>query len=200
MKSLPVKRAAKAAAVLFVIFAVFFAAACAKPPTEEMDAAASAVTRAENDPDAVTYAAGTLARARDALNRMRTEAEARRYDAAKTFAAEAASAAEKAIADGRTGAERAGEDAANLVAGLKDSVSGTESSIRAAKRAGNLQVDFNAVDQDFETARRTADQAEVSLAGGNYADALEKGRSARGILGDIDARLSSAATAVSRKK
>ncbi|MDR1288149.1 MAG: DUF4398 domain-containing protein [Treponema sp.] len=200
MKSLPVKRTAKAAAVLFVIFAVFFAAACAKPPTEEMDAAASAVTMAENDPGAVTYAAGTLARARDALNRMRTEAEARRYDAAKTFAAEAVSAAEKAIADGRTGAESAREDAASLVAGLKDSISGTENSIRTAKRAGNLQVDFNAVDQDFETARRTADQAEVSLSGGNYADALEKGRNARGILGDIDARLSSAATAVSRKK
>ncbi|MDR1421130.1 MAG: DUF4398 domain-containing protein [Treponema sp.] len=200
MKLLPVKRAAKTRAVLFVIFAVFLAAACAKPPTEEMDAAASAVTRAENDAGAVTYAAGTLARARDALNRMRTEAEAKRYDAAKTFAAEAVSAAEKALADGKTGAERTREDAANLVAGLKGSVSETENSIRQAKRAGNLQVDFNTVDQDFQTARRTVDQAEVSLAGDDYADALEKGRTARGMLGDIDARLSSAATAASRKK
>ncbi|MDR0601450.1 MAG: DUF4398 domain-containing protein [Treponema sp.] len=165
-----------------------------------MDAASSAVTRAENDADAVAYASGTLARARDALNRMQTEAEARRYDAAKTFAAEAVSAAEKAIADGKTGAARTREDAEGLVMGLRGSIPETESSIRAAKRAGNLQVDFNAVDRDFETARRTADQAEVSLAGNNYADAVEKGRTARGMLGDIDGRLSSAATAASRKK
>jgi hypothetical protein len=197
MKQLPVKLCAASAAFLL---AVFFAASCAKPPVQEMDAASSAVTRAENDADAVAYASGTLARARDALNRMQTEAEARRYDAAKTFAAEAVSAAEKAIADGKTGAARTREDAEGLVMGLRGSIPETESSIRAAKRAGNLQVDFNAVDRDFETARRTADQAEVSLAGNNYADAVEKGRTARGMLGDIDGRLSSAATAASRKK
>ena len=182
------------------LLAAIFVSACAKPPTEEMDAASAAVTRAENDADALVYAANTLARARDALNRMQTEAEAKRYDAAKTFAAEALSAAEKAIADGRAGSARVREDAANLVSDLKSSVLETEDSIRAAKKAQNLQLDFGVMDRDFETARRTADQAEVSLSGNNYTDAIDKGQLARALLSDIGARLSSAATAASRKK
>jgi hypothetical protein len=188
------------AAVLCTALITAFLASCAKPPVEEMNAASAALSRAENDADAVTYAANTLARARDALNRMQTEADAKRYDSAKTFAAEAISAAEKAIADGKTGAERTREDAANLIAVLKNTVSETEDSIRAAKKAQNLQLDFGAIDQDFETARRTADQAEVSLAGSNYTDAMDKGKAARGLLGGISERLSSAATAASRKK
>jgi hypothetical protein len=86
---------------------VLLAGGCAKPPTEEMDAASAAVTRAENDPDAVTYAGNSLARAREALNRMSVEADSKRYDAAKSFAAEAIAAADKAISDGRAGAARA---------------------------------------------------------------------------------------------
>jgi hypothetical protein len=174
--------------------------ACAKPPTEEMDNAAAAVTRAENDADAVTYAGSTLSRARDALSRMKTEAESKRYDAAKTYAAEAIAAADKAIADGRSGAVRAREEAVSLVDGLKPAIAETEQTIRSARARGTVQIDFNTVNQDFDAARRSADQAAVSLAGNNYQDALDKGRSARAGLSDINARISSAATAASRKK
>jgi alpha-D-ribose 1-methylphosphonate 5-triphosphate synthase subunit PhnH len=185
--------------VICVLVAVFVMA-CAKPPLEEMNNATAAVTRAENDADAVTYAANTLTRARDALNRMQTEADAKSYDAAKTYAAEAAAAAEKAISDGRTGAARAQEEANSLVTGLRSTVTETGEAIRSARSVANIQLDFNTIDRDFEAARRTADQAEVSLAGNNYADAIDKGRSARGLLSDITTRISGAATAVSRKK
>jgi hypothetical protein len=184
-------------------FAVLLAAAlasCAKPPVEEMNNAESAVTRAENDTDAVAYASGTLSRARDALNRMRTEAEAKRFDTARTFAAEAVSAAEKALADGRAGAARVREEAGDLVAGLRDSVSGIEESIQAAKRDRNLQIDFTALDGEFDEARRAAEQAEVSLAGQNYDEALDRGRTARSLLSGISGRLGSAASSASRKK
>jgi len=89
---------------------------CAKPPTEDMNNAAEAVTRAENDKDAVTYAFNSITRAKDALARMNVEADAKRYDAAKSYAAEAIAAAERAIADGRAGAERARNEASALVA------------------------------------------------------------------------------------
>jgi hypothetical protein len=56
------------------------------------------------------------------------------------------------------------------------------------------------VDQDFDTARRTTDQAEVSLAGNKYQESMEKSRAARGILGDISSRIAGATVAVSRKK
>ncbi|MDR2259095.1 MAG: DUF4398 domain-containing protein [Treponema sp.] len=173
---------------------------CAKPPTEEMENAVAAVIRAENDADAVTYAGSTLVRARESLNRMQTEADSKRYDAARSYAAEAIAAADKAIADGRAGAARAREEAASLISALKPAVSETGEAIRAAKTARNLNLDFAGIDRDFEAARRTAEQAEVSLAGNNYQDALDKGRSARAGLSDINQRLSAAATAASRKK
>jgi hypothetical protein len=173
---------------------------CAKPPTEEMNNAVAAVTRAENDADAVTYAGSTLTRARESLTRMQTEADAKRYDAARSYAAEAIAAADKAVADGRAGAARAREEAASLVAALKPAIAETDEAIRSAKAARSLDLDFTGIDRDFEAARRTADQAEVSLAGNRYQEALDRGRSARAGLSEINQRLSEAAMAASRKK
>jgi hypothetical protein len=172
---------------------------CAKPPTEEMNNAVEAVTRAENDADAAMYAGNALARARDALNRMQAEADSKRYDAAKTYASEAISAAERAIADGRAGAQRAREEAAALVAGLGPLIAETDQGIKAAQAAG-LPLDFAALGREFDTARNNSDQAEVALAGGQYRDALEKGRNAQADLNSINQELSGAVMAVSRKK
>ncbi|MDR2619091.1 MAG: hypothetical protein LBC62_09500, partial [Treponema sp.] len=80
---------------------IIFLGGCAKPPTEEMEAATEALIRAENDPDAVAFGETSLNRARDAIFRMRQEANAKRYDAAKSYAVEAVSAAGKAVIDGR---------------------------------------------------------------------------------------------------
>jgi hypothetical protein len=186
--------------ILTLLVLSLLAAGCAKPPTEEMENAASAVTRAENDPDAVTYAGSTLTRARDALNRMRGEAESKRYDAAKSYAAEAVSAAEKAIADGRAAAARAREEAAALLGQVKTTLEETGKSLDKARELKNVDLDFNALDKDYDSAQRTTAQAELSLAGNNYQDSIEKCRTVRGILSGIDTRIAGAATSVSRKK
>ena len=191
----------KAAALILILGLLSLSLlACAKPPTEEMENAASAVTRAENDPDAVTYAGATLTRAREALNRMRTEAESKRYDAAKNYAAEAVNAAEKAISDGRAAAARAREEASTLLGQVKTSLAETGKSLEHAKEVRNTNLDFNALDQDYDSARRSTAQAELSLAGNQYQDSVEKSRTARGILSGIDAKLAGAVTSVSRKK
>jgi hypothetical protein len=197
----PDSGAPKAAALILVLLSVsLLAAGCAKPPVEEMENAASAVTKAENDPDAVTYAGSTLTRARDALTRMRAEAEAKRYDAAKSYAAEAVSAAEKAIADGRAAAARAREEASTLLGQVKTALDETGKSLENAREVRNTGLDFKALDQDYDSARRSTAQAEVSLAGNNYQDSIEKSRVARGVLSGIDTRLAGAVTSVSRKK
>ncbi|MDR1636917.1 MAG: hypothetical protein LBR93_06230 [Treponema sp.] len=185
---------------LFAAVSALFLAGCAKPPLAEMDAAESALIRAENDSDAVNFAESSLARAREALSRMRDEAASKRYDAAKNYAAEALSAANKAINDGRAASARAGEEAAALLAVVKDSLGKTGQVIDNARAVENIDLNFDAVDQDFDTAQRTTDQAEVSLAGNKYQDSMEKSRAARGILGDISSKISGAAVAVSRKK
>jgi hypothetical protein len=184
---------------VMAVLALFWAA-CAKPPLAEMDAAESAVIRAESDSDAVIFAGSSLARAREALNHMREEAASKRYEAAKNYAAEAVAAANKAISDGRDASARAGEEAAALLATVKVSLEETGQAIDNAKAVEHIDLDFNAVDQDFDTAQRTTDQAEVSLAGNKYQDSIEKSRTARGILGDISSRIAGAAVAVSKKK
>ena len=183
---------------VIIVFSLI-CAACAQPPRAEMNSAIDAVTRAENDADAVLYAPNVLIRARDALDRMQVEADSKRYDSTRTYAAEAISAADRAIADGRAGAIRTRDEATALIAGLRPAIAETEQRIRAARSAG-LNLDFPALNRDFENVRIDADQAEISLFANLYQEALERGRSAQSGLNDINQRLSDAAMAVSRNK
>ena len=187
-------------AAIFVFGLVF--SSCAKPPTEEMNKAHDAVIRAENDADAVTYAGSTLLRARDALARMQSEADAKRYDAAKNFAAEAVAAAEKAIEDGKTGAARARDEAANLVNSLSGPLAETSNALDAARQVKNLNLNLNldSLSGDLDLARQTYDRARQNLAANNYKEAITNGQNVRSTLAGINARLTEAAQAVSRKQ
>ena len=179
---------------------VLILASCAMPPTEEMNRAQDAVTKAENDADAVSYAGSTLIRARDALTRMQSEANAKRYDAAKNLAAEAISNAEKAVTDGKAAAARAKEEAANLVGSLAGPLAETASALNAARQINNLSLDFNALSGEMDSARRSYNDAQQSLSTNNYQDAIAKGQTVRSLLSDINASLTGAAQAVSRKQ
>jgi hypothetical protein len=178
----------------FVVLALF--AGCAKPPIAEMDSAKEAVFRAENDEAAVLYGGGSLSRARDSLRRMQVEADSKRYDAAKTHAAEAISAAERAIADGKTGLARARSESESLIAGLKPAIEETERNINGA-RYSLLKLDYNQMNRDLKNAKDTAEQAEADQAMGRYQNAVEKGMSVRAALSAINQQISDA---VPRKK
>ena len=185
--------------VLYIVL-VLTLAACATPPTEDMNKAQDAVTKAENDADAVAYAPNILVRARDALTRMQTEANAKRYDAAKNFANEAISNAEQAIADGKAAADRARDEAANLVNGLQAPLAQTADALDSAKQVDNIKLDFNTLSDDLNSARQTYDSAQQSLAAANYQDAVTKGQNVRSMLSDINSKINSAAQDTSRKK
>jgi hypothetical protein len=179
---------------------VFFLGGCAKPPTEEMNNAAAAVTRAENDADAVTYAGNTLIRARDTLTRMKIEAEAKRYDAARALASEVISAADKAVADGRAGAERARAEAAALVSGLRTSLTETETALNAARQVKNIKLDFDALSRELAGVGGIVEEAERAQLAGNYQNAREKAQGVRSALGNINIQISNATRAASRKQ
>jgi hypothetical protein len=174
-------------------------AGCAKRPIEEMNSATEAVTRAENDADAVMYAGGTLARAQDALRKMNTEADSKRYDSARLAAAEAVSLADRAIEEGRTGAAGAAAEAAALIAALRPAIAETGHAIENAKVA-DLDIDFGAMDRDFENVNLLADQGELALSVSQYQQAIDSGMNARAGLGDINTRLTNAVTSVLPKK
>jgi len=170
---------------------------CAKPPLEEMDKAREAVFKAENDANAVQYAQGTLARARDALKRMQTDADSKNYEGARTNAAEAIAAAEKAINDGREGSRRAGAEADSLITGLRLEIEETTRNVASA-RYSNLALDYNDLDRSIVNAHSTVDQAEIDQMMGRSQDALDKARIVRADLSAINQKVANAAT--TRKK
>ncbi|MCL2380615.1 MAG: DUF4398 domain-containing protein [Treponema sp.] len=184
-------------AAVFVLMAVM--TACARPPVEEMNMAHDAVIRAENDVNAVNYAGNTLIRARDILTRMQSEADARRFDEARNFAAEAIRLAELAIAEGRSGAAWARDDAVNLLDSLGAQLAETTNALNAAGQAGVLNVDFDALSRDLYSARLNYDNARQNLAVSNYGDAIANGQGARFLLGHINGRLNEAAQLALRK-
>ena len=175
----------------FLFIVLFFILGCAHPPEEEMQNAREAVFRAENDTNAALYASGTLSRARDTLNRMEAEADAKRYDAASTLAAEAISLAERAIAEGSTGADRARLEAASAVENLKPEIEETSININSA-RYSLMDLDYNALDRSIVNAYNTADQAEIDFTSGRYQDALDKARNIRMDLAAINQMVANA--------
>lgn len=186
---------------LILIICVVFAlvSSCAKPPIAEMDSAKEAVFKAESDEDVVRYAASTLARARDALRRMQVEADSKRYDAAKTYAAEAISNAEKAIAEGKAGSNRVRDESASLLSGLRPAIDETARNINSA-RYRQLRLNYDQLNRELNNASDVTEQAEVDHAMGRYQEAMDNGRSARSIISGINEKITGVATGASAKK
>ena len=173
---------------------------CEKPPTEEMELAQEMVARAENNADAVNFAGLTLTRARGALNNMQIEADAKRYEAARTYAAEAVALAERAIEEGMVGAILAREEAAALNYSLLTLFEETASAINAAAADGSLDLNVNALSAELDSARQIYNEARQDLLDDNLRDAIAKNQAVRSTLSGINGRITNAAQAALGKK
>jgi hypothetical protein len=181
------------------LFALVLMTGCTKPPIEEMNNAEEAVARAENDPDAVSYAGNLVQRAKDSLALMHEEADAKRYDAALTYANDAITLADRAMNEGRADAMRTREQAIKNLSDLRPQLLETEKRIDNAK-ASNLPLDYDSIDRDLNTAQRTYDQAQSAVAGNRYQEAIFLSTNVRAGLAGINQKLGVTAMEVSRKK
>jgi hypothetical protein len=188
------------AAALIIIGGLFLLAACDRPPREEMQKAGDAVIAAENDKDAVTYAGNTIVSAREALDRMREEAALKHYDRAKTYAAEAIKAADRAIAEGQAGALRAREIASPQLSSLTPAISEANTIIAEAAQIPDANLDTAALNQELEAAQQIAQEAQNSFNNNDYEEALEKIQEVNTEISTITTKASEAVQAVSRKK
>jgi hypothetical protein len=186
--------------VYMICAALFLVLGCAKPPVEEMEAAREAVTRAENNANAVAYAGDGVRRARSALERMNDEANAKRYDAAKSAAAEAVAAAEKAIIDGQAASAKAADDASSLIVTAKTEIQAAEQALDAAWKSGVKNVNFSDLNSAAGDAWNSVEQAEMSLAQGRAQDAVNGAEEARRSAARISLALAEGARAGSRKQ
>jgi len=164
---------------------------CAKPPTVEMDRAREAVFEAENESDASQYGTSFLNRARTALKNMEDAANSKRYDAAKNYAAEVVTLAEKAMTEGKAAAVRAKEEAASNISSLRSEIEETSINVNAA-RYSQLDLDYDALDRGIKDAYVSYDQAESSMSAGMYKDALDKAMNVRANLADINQKITNA--------
>jgi len=179
---------------ILIIFAIIiFAAGCAKPPQAEIDAAREAVYRAENNADAVRFGGASLTRARSALSRMQMEVDSKRYDAAKASAAEAIAAADRAIAEGRSGSGRVREDSISALDGLMQEIEETNRNVSGARYA-LLDLDYEALDRGLRNAYSDFDQAEIDETEGRYQDAVNKAANIRSNLSNINQLVAGAIT------
>jgi hypothetical protein len=185
--------------VFVFLFSLVLMTGCTKPPTEEINDAEEAVARAENDPDAVNYAGNLVQRARESLALMYEEVDAKRYDAAKNYANDAITLAERAINEGRAEAGRARQQAINSLAEVRPQLLETEKRIDNAK-AAKLPLDYGSIDSELNTAQRTYDQAQSALSGNRYQESIFLSNNVRSGLAGINQKLGVKATEVSRKK
>ncbi|MDR2481845.1 MAG: DUF4398 domain-containing protein [Spirochaetaceae bacterium] len=182
-------------AILIALFA-----ACAKPPVEDMDNAAAAVSKAENDPDVIAYSQSDLTKARESLDDMRTEADAKRYDEAKRLAQEVIAIAERAIQNGRNAAVRTRDEAAAALIAMEAALSETTQTIENARTAKQRGIDFEEIDRDLMDARAAADDARNANSDKRYRDAINASSATRNKLSSITAKIGQVSIAASRKK
>lgn len=206
---------------LITICTILVVSACAKPPTAEMENAAAALTRAENEPNILEYAANTLQQAQNSLVRMNEAANNKEYDEAKVLAQEVSNLAERAIREARdaeaanaetqavqntqnAAAEAAdtkdSTDALNLINSVKSSIAEAEQALKNAQAVKNIELDTNAIQYEINTAKELIQKAETSLAAKAYKDAEDAASDARSAVSSAMSWIAEAARESSRKK
>ena len=146
--------------VIVIAMSMLGLASCAKPPVVEMDAATAAFAKAEADVDSKVYAPDSLAKARDSIARMKAEADAKRYDAARSLAKEATEASEKAIRDGAAAKLKAKDDSAAALQAAKSALADAMAAFSAAKSVRRIKLDAQAVALALQDAAKEIAAAE----------------------------------------
>jgi hypothetical protein len=184
----------------FVALSILVIGSCAKAPLAEMEAANAAFTKADADADAKAYAPESLSKAKDIVSRMKTESDAKRYDAARSLAKEATEASEKAMRDGSAAKLKAKDDSGAAVKAAKDALAEVRKAFAAAKGVRRIKLDVKAVDQDVQDAAKGISAAEGDVSKSDYRAALAKAQTARTKLADVQQRISEAVRAATAKK
>ena len=169
-------------------------------PTADIDAAKAAVAKADGDGNTQNYAPDFLAAAKDSLTKTLAAVDAKKYADAKALAQATVQAANKAIADGQTGAAKAKDTATALMGTLKASITEVENALAGAKKTRGIKLDFTALTKDLNAAKDQVSAAQTDVSGNNYKSAIQKGEAARSSLADLLNRIAEGVRAASRKK
>ena len=192
MKKIPVLLALAGVAILSV--------ACAKEPTDAINAARSSMAAAKTA-GAADYAPAAMAAAETAAAALDAELKAqseklaltRSYTRASELAAQAKAAADKAAAQAVTGSEQMKAEATTLVAGVRSSVEAAKAALARAPRGKGSAADIEAMKSDVAAVEASLAEMDGAIASGRYKEAKVKAEAARATLDRIMADVNAAA-------
>lgn len=187
-------------AVSALIVTSMLASCGGQVPTADIDAAKAAVAKADADGNTQNYAPDSLAVAKDSLAKTLAAVDAKKYTDAKALAQATVQAANKALADGQTGAAKAKDSATALIGTLNASVTEAENALAGAKKTRGIKLDFTALTKDLNAAKAQVSAAQTDVSGNNYKSAIQKGEAARSALAELLNRIAEGVRAASRKK
>ena len=187
-------------AVSALIVTSMLASCGGQVPTADIDAAKAAVAKADADGNTQNYAPDSLAVAKDSLAKTLPAVDAKKYTDAKALAQATVQAANKALADGQTGAAKAKDSATALMGTLNASVTEVENALAGAKKTRGIKLDFTALTKDLNATKAQVSAAQTDVSGNNYKSAIQKGEAARSALAELLNRIAEGVRAASRKK
>lgn len=170
--------------------------ACAKPPTEAVNAAHAAQDAAVAA-GAATYAPDAQAAVASARAALDAELAAqqgrmalrRSYQRAETLAADLKAAADQATADANAAKEQARQEATSLISETRTTLQMVADMLTKAPRGKGSAADIAALKADLETAGQSLNDAESRLTAQNYLDARTKAQAAREAIESVRAAI-----------
>ena len=193
----------KRISVLSVLAGVaLLSVACAKEPTEALNAATSALAAAKTA-EAADYAPAALAAAETASAALQAELKAqgekfaltRSYTKAAELATAAKAAADAAAAEAVTGKEQMKTEATTLVAGVRSAVDAATQALAKAPKGKGSAADIEAMKSDVAGVAAALPDMDAAIAAGKYKDAKVKAEAAKATLDKIVADVQAAIAA-----
>jgi hypothetical protein len=172
---------------------------CAKEPTENLNAAKSALAAAKTA-GAADYAPQAMAAAETAQAALEAELKAqteklgltRSYAKATELAAAATAAADAAAAQAVTGKEMAKAEAIALVAGVRTAIDTAKQALAKAPKGKGSAADLEAMKSDVAGVETSLADIDATVAAGRYKDAKVKAEAAKQTLDKIVADVQTA--------
>jgi hypothetical protein len=173
--------------------------ACAKEPTEAVNAAKSALDAAKTA-EAADYAPAALAAAETAAAALDAEIKAqgekfaltRSYTKAAELATAAKAAADKAAAEAVTGKEQMKTESTTLVAGVRSALEAAKQALAKAPKGKGSAADLEAMKSDVTGVETSLAEMDAAIAAGKYKDAKVKAEAAKATLDKIVADVQAA--------
>ncbi len=167
---------------LLVVF--FFIAGCAKPPTEDIDAAKGSVETAKSA-GAEKYLPDNAKKVNDELSAAMDEVKVqdgkfplfRKYDKAKELLASVKGNAEKLKADTAAKKEEVKKNAIAVMEEAKGAVGNAKAMLEKAPQGKETKADIEAMTGDIKGLEDSLPEVRKAIDGENYDDAVAKSKS-----------------------